>query len=237
MKLIRDHEFKDVLFHDRQLLSDFVLENCTFEGGAGLRPDPFKNDPNVRPKICNVTLQNTNAYSASLEGAIVEDVLVDSTKAGKAPIFLRANAYRHVTLRGRIGHLEIRGKAHPSINFPEDERKRIESLWDAANAEFYKTVDWALDITEASFGSFCISGIPTKLIRRNPENTAVVTRHRALTRDWKNLPYSHGVFRTGISWFLEEGYEDKLLIACSRGSRYRDDLEDLKLLREAGVAE
>jgi hypothetical protein len=237
MELIRDREFLDGPWHNRQLIADYVLENCTFDSWAGLTPNWSNPDPSLRPTIRNVTLRNTNAYSAYLEGVIIEDVTVDTTKAGKAPLFLRGNAYRHVTLKGRIGRTEIRGKMFPSLDLPKEDQDRIKTEWDRANAAYYETVDWALDITQATYGSLSISGVPAKLIRRNPENTAVVTRDRALGGQWRNLPSGSGLFNVVISWFIDDGYDDVVLIACPRSKRFKDDLDDLQLLRESGVAE
>lgn len=67
----------------------------------------------------NISLKNTKAYGAYLEGAVIEDVTVDTTAAGKAPIFLRGNVYKHVKLMGRLGPIEIRGKMFPPIGFPK----------------------------------------------------------------------------------------------------------------------
>jgi hypothetical protein len=216
METIRESMFKHGLQHNRQVLSDYILESCTFDGWAGLRPSWEEYDPNLRPTIRNVILRNTNAYSAYLDGAIVEDVTVDTTKAGKNPLFLRGNVYRHVVLKGRIGPIQIRGKIFPPTDWPEHFRKQSEVAWDNANSAYYKTVDWALDITEATYGSLHIDGVPAGLIRRNPENTAIVTRARALPGKWRELEYKHGAFETTLSWFLDDGYDDVLLIACPR---------------------
>lgn len=234
MELIAGRTFDAPHYHDGQLITDVRLDGCTVDG-ATLRPDWANPDPLRRPTIRNVILRDTRAYHAYLEGAIVEDVTIENTKAGKAPLFLRGNAYRHVTLKGRIAPLEIRGKVFPGYSRPEVET-RVTSLWDQANAAYYATVDWAIDITEATYGSLSISGVPTKLIRRNPQNTAVVTRQTALQGKWKELSMKRGVFNVVISWFLDEGYEDVLLIACPKSKRYQDDLADLAILREAGVA-
>ena len=70
----------------------------------------------------------------------------------------------------------------PPLGLSKDEQRRIEAEWDEANAAYYKTVDWALDITEARYAALAISGVPAKLIRRNPEKTGVVTRERCARR-------------------------------------------------------
>jgi len=236
MHTIRDRIFTDGPRHDRQLLSDFRLEGCTFDSWAGLTPEWSNPDPSLRPILRNIELHDTNAFNGYLEGAIIEDVLVDCTKAGKGPIFLRGNAYRHVVLRGRIGHTEIRGKMFPSLYLSHERQREIIKQWDIANAEYYQNVDWALDIREATFGSFSISGIPSRLVRRAPETTAVVTREAALQGKWRELEWHRGVFEISIGMLLDDGYDDVVLVACERSRRFKDDLKDLQLLRDAGVA-
>jgi hypothetical protein len=171
-----------------------------------------------------------------MEGAIIEDVVVENTKAGRGPIFLRGNAYKHVVFRGKIGHTEIRGKMFPSTFLSAKKQEEIKCIWDDANAEFYKTVDWAIDIRDASFGSFSISGIPSHLVRRDPKTSVVVTREQAILGEWRNLPWAHGVYEITLGMLIDDGYSDVVLIACKRSRRFKDDLLDLQLLRDAGIA-
>jgi hypothetical protein len=234
MEVVVGRTFDAPHYHDRQVIADLRLDRCTFEG-AGLTPDWAKPQPLRRPTLRNLVLRDTKAYHGYLEGAIIEDVTVENTEAGKSPLFLRGNAYRHVTLKGRIAPLEIRGKVFPGYPRPEAEA-RVTSVWDQANAAYYETVDWAIDITEATYAALSISGVPTRLIRRNPENTAVVTRQTALQGKWKDLAMKRGLLNVVISWFVDDGYEDVLLIACPKSKRYEDDLADLAILRDAGVA-
>ena len=184
----------------------------------------------------DVVLRKVKAYSTRLDGAIVENVLVERITAGKSPIFLRGNAYRHVTLRGRIGRTEIRGKMFPPISAPQEEQESIKADWDAANLKYYETVDWALDISEAEFTSFSVCGIPSRLIRRDPTSSAVVTREAALRGAWRKLAWNQGTFFYTISRLAEDGYEDGVLVACSRSKNFEDQLEDLQMLRDEGIA-
>jgi hypothetical protein len=229
--------FDEGFRHNCQVIADYALANCTFEGFAGFVPDWSNPDPRLRPTIRDVTLWNTNACSAFLEGAIIDEVTVNTTKVGKAPLFLRGSVYRHATLKGRIGRIEIRGKMFPPLDLPKEDRERIEFMWDLANAAYYQTVDWALDITQARYGSLSISGVPAKMIRRNPENTAVVTRERAMSTSWQDIPVKNRLFSNVISQFIGEGYDDVVLIACPRSKRYNEQIADLQILRDSGAAE
>jgi hypothetical protein len=237
VRVIENRTFENGPRHNRQVIANYVLKNCTFDGWAGLTPDWKKPDPARRPTIRNVTLENTRAYSAFLQGVIFEDVTVDTTIAGKGPIFLRGNAYKHVVLKGKIGPTVIEGEVFPSTSLPKEEQERITAEWDAANAAYYQSVDWAIDITQAVYGSLSITGIPTRLIRRNAENTAVMTREQAIAGKWKKLRMRRTFFSTVISLFLNDRYDEVLLIACPKGKYYQDELHDLNKLRQAGVVE
>jgi hypothetical protein len=236
MKRIQGITFMQGARHSRQVVSDLHLDSCTFDSWAGFMPDWDDPEPSLRPTLKNLHLTNSNAYSAYLDGAIIEDVVVDRTKAGKAPLFLRANAYKHVILRGRIAPLELRGKIFPSTQLHPIRQAEIVRRWDEANARYYESVDWALDVTEAQFGSLSVRGVPARLIRRDPQNSVVITRQAALDGAWKSLPWRRGVYEISISWFLEDGYDDLVLFACTKSRRFKDDLADLELLKDAGVA-
>ncbi len=109
--------------------------------------------------------------------------------------------------------------------------------FDEANAQYYETVDWALDISEARFYECDIRGIPARLIRRDPETQVVVTREKALMGKWKELDLSKTYWATGIQFMLNRGDRDVVLVAPKRDPKYPDLLDGLKLLRDAGVAE
>jgi len=49
---------------------------------------------------------------------------------------------------------------------PDSRRQRI---FDEANAEYYSTVDWALDIGRGEFVELDLRSVPAHLVRRDPE--------------------------------------------------------------------
>lgn len=229
MKVIEDTTIEDVIEHDGQQFVDLEFNRCTFRGAALIARQLSLTDPSRRATIRNVQLNDCISHSASLDGAIVEDVRIHNLKRVHMPLFLRANAYKHVKLSGKIAAVEIRGK----IGVFDDSH---DDLWDSANRAYYHSVDWAIDISDARFASFSISGVPTCLVKRDLEITAVVTRERALEGTWRELAYNSGLFSVVISALIEEGYDDTLLIACRGSSRFKDQLEDLDMLRKERVA-
>ncbi|MEM8946681.1 MAG: hypothetical protein AAGD11_16020 [Planctomycetota bacterium] len=229
MQVFKDIEFEDVIDHEGQMLCDYQCNRCSFVNAGILHREESQKTPLNRATLRNVELINCKAINAYLDGAIIEDVEVVDLKRGRSPIFLRANAYKHVVFSGKTASLEIRGKLGVFDS-------SFDLIWDKANAEYYETVDWALDISEARYASLSISGIPSRLIRRCEETTAVVTREKALEGAWRKLAYNSGLFSIVINRLVDEGYNDVLLVACPESSRFADQMEDLEMLRNEGIA-
>ncbi len=229
MKVISDVEVDAILDHERQCFRDFEFSCCTFHGAGIVVRGESEKEPSRRATISNIRLNDCMAGDTYLNGAIIEDTTVHNLKRGRTPIFLRANAYKHVKLSGKIAAVEIRGK----LGVMDDS---FDEIWDEANTRFYESVDWALDISEAEYASLSISGVPSQLVRRDHDTTAVVTKEKAIEGDWRKLAYNSGLFSIVMSSLVREGYDDTLLIACPGSSRFKDQMEDLDMLREAGIA-
>jgi hypothetical protein len=120
----------------------------------------------------------------------------------------------------------------PGIASPEEQE-----AFNAANAEFYSSVDWALDISEAEFVECDIRGIPAHLIRRDPETQVVIKREKALTGEWRTLDLSETYWPAYIEGFLEDGEDDVVLAAPIQDPKFRVLLEGLQRLRDGGIAE
>ncbi|MBS0261517.1 MAG: hypothetical protein JSS02_06125 [Planctomycetes bacterium] len=170
---------------------------------------------------------------------IVEDVVVDGLTVRLDPFFINGTVFKQVTLKGKIGTLCLRGKPLPGLaagtGFETDE---VAPLL-AANAEYYKHVDWALDISEGLFSAIDIEGIPVHLIRRDPATQFVITRRRATEIDWLNFEFQ-GDYAPGVlDIFLKDRPEDSavVIVAGKRSRTFRETLADLQMLREKGVAE
>lgn len=224
MKLVEGQTIQGILDHDAQLFCDTEFSNCVFDNAALIPSNPAK-----RPTIRNMVVNDCAVHSSSIDGAIIEDVVVSNLKRRHVPIFLRANAFRHVMLSGDIAATEIRG----GIGVLDDEHNEA---WDRANAEFYQDVDWALDIADARFASLSVHGIPATLVRRDEESSAIVTRQAALDGEWREIEYHGGLFFQTISRLVSDGYPDTLLIGCKKSSGFADDMKDLKRLRDLGIA-
>ena len=217
-------------FHDRdsgRVFSDIEFRKCSFLNSR----ISLTRDPKLRSIVRHVKLIGCEQRGCAANAAIVEDVLVDGFKTNG--LFQAWGAvFRHVTFRGKIGRVMFSPAVATGMATAAQQL-----AFDEANEAYYATVDWALDVSEAEFEEIDIRGIPARLVRRDPETQVVVTRERALAGRWRELDLSKTDWAGWIDLFLKDAYLDLVLVAPKRDPRYRDLLEGLKMLRDAGVAE
>ncbi len=116
---------------------------------------------------------------------------------------------------------------------PEEQQR----VFDQANSQFYASVDWALDLTEAEFEECDVRGVPGRLIRRDPSTQVLVTRDAAITGRWRSLDLTGTYWATALDLFLESQMPDIVLVAPKRNKNFRLLAEGLQKLRDCGVAE
>lgn len=228
MRVVERQEFRSFYDQDSaRLFSDIEFRRCTFVSCAM----SITSDPALRSTIRNVKLVNCETYGCTLHTAIVEDVTVDGLKTHGLRQTWGA-VFKHVTLRGKIGRLMFSPVVSPGLATLQEQR-----AFDEANAQYYSTVDWALDVREAEVEELDIRWIPARLVRRDPESQVVITREKAMQGTWRQLDLEKTYWPTAIEFFLEAGHPDLVLIAGKRDRDYRNLVAGLKALRDAGVAE
>lgn len=228
MRIFEKQEF--ARFYDRDsgaTFEDVEFRKCRFLSSR----ISIARSPELRSTVRNVRLIQCEQRGCALQPAIVEDTLVDGFKTNG--LFQTWGAvFKHVTLRGIIGRVMMSPFAAPATGTASQQR-----AFDEANAAYYASVDWALDISEAEFEEGEIQRVPARLIRRDPATQVVVTREGAMRGEWRRLNLSKTHWDTSIEFMLERGDPDVVLVAPKRDRKYRDLLDGLKRLRDAGVAE
>lgn len=217
-------------FHDRnsgKVYSDISFKYCRFISCTL----SVTQNPRKRSLFRNIQLTGCEVTGCMVFPAIFEDVLVSSLKTHTL-LQTWGAVFKHVKLEGNIGDIML-----SSLVDPLGEKPKVQAAFDQANARYYETVDWALDISEGRFVDCDIRGVPAKLIRRDPETQVVVTREKALAGEWKKLDLSRTYWGTAIEFLLNRGDPDVVLVAPKRYSKYPELLDGLKMLRDAGVAE
>lgn len=222
-------------FKDRNsgaFFSDLEFRNCLFRSCSISDTTTF--NPAKRSKIQNVRLFNCEAAGCFLGPAFVEDVLVDGLRIPKV-LIAESPVLKHVVLRGKIDRLIIGQVLYGGM--PYENYLKVVSTYEQANAEYYRAVDWALDITEAEFSDVSIRGVPSRLIRRDPITQVVVRREKAIAGEWKKLDLSGTWWSVGLKMLSESNWEDITLVAPTRHRQFNQALRGLHILREAGIAE
>ncbi|MEZ6183641.1 MAG: hypothetical protein R3F62_01370 [Planctomycetota bacterium] len=231
MRIIQDTAFR-LLRDDPPGISveDLHFSNCVFDNCSL----SLTRDPRNRTWVHNVVLADCELFNCQVGPALLDEVRVHNLKTNDIGI-VNGALFRRVVLTGRIGSLRI--NPDPILH---DQSPSVLSSFDADREKFYASIDWALDIRHADFVSFAVEGVPARLIRRDPETQVVVSRERALGRDWSKLSESVGGYWTDmIDTFLYEGTSE-LVLAAPRGARrsvFQQRLSGLRELRALGVAE
>lgn len=116
----------------------------------------------------------------------------------------------------------------------------MQGPYNQAREKYYGEVDWALDISEARFKGFDVTGIPARSFRRDPETQVVVTRERVTADNGQRIARADGnQWLTWIRGALSDGSSDGILVTpLGAPKRKRDELlSDLQKLRELEIVE
>jgi hypothetical protein len=228
MRTFENEEF--TAFYDRggNVYEDLYFKKCTFISSS----ISITYDPANRTTVRNVTLERCRVVGSALDCAVVEDVLVDGLQTSDLHQAWGA-LFKHVTLRGKIGRLMV-----TTLVSPRHRNTPVQAAFDEQREAYYETIDWALDISEAEAVELQLSGIPARLIRRDPETQAVVTRQAALRGEWRELQrVQETALGLGIQRMLKRGDDDIVLVAERRARDFKQVLAGIEELRAAGVAE
>jgi hypothetical protein len=228
MTIIEGRSFE--CFYDQD--SSATFESMEFRGCSFISSAiSITRRPSLRSTVRNVRFLNCQQRGCALDSAIVEGVMVDGFKTNGLFQTWGA-AFKHVTLRGVIGRVMLSPAVAAGLAAADEQR-----AFDEANRDYYRNVDWALDISEGEFEELDIRGIPARLIRRDANTQAVVTREKAMSGIWRNIDLSKTYWATSLQFLLDFGFEDMVLVAPKRNRKYLKLLDGLKMLRDAGVAE
>lgn len=211
-----------------RVFADREYHQCTFTNCA----ISLTRYPKRRSTLRNLKFIKCEQLNSSVNSAVIEDVLVEDLKTNG--LFQSwAAVFKHVTLRGKIDNIMFGSVV--LTGWATDVQQRA---FDLANAAYYSTVDWALDISEAQFLEADLRGVPGRLVRRDPLTQILVTREKALQGGWRHLDLTGTYWPVALEFFLKRGNTDSIVLAAPKRARdFKRLLAGLQLLREAGVAE
>ena len=190
-----------------------------------------------RPVVRNVSLVRCHIIVSTAGPVVAEDCTIETITVHRGiwgPQILPGWAFRHVVLRGNVtGSVALLpgpgwnlGPHGPALDDP----------FVVANDRYYEDVDWALDISEARFTDIVLgSGIPARLIRRDPATQVVITRVALADGRWRDLVSDAGGMSVGFERFLVSGFADTVVVAGTRGRYVAKQLAAFARLRDAGI--
>lgn len=205
-----------------------TFRDCYFEScDVGMT-----RDPESRVTIKDVVAINCKQKGCIIGPAVFENVSIEGLGTGGQLLQAWGAAFKNVVLSGKIDRVML-----SPIVVLNDRKSPVNLAFRSANAEIYGTVDWALDIRGAEAKELEIQGVPSKLIRRDPETQVVVKAAKALEGDFKSLDFGDTHWAYSIQLMLERGEEDVVLVAPKRSPKFKGLLAALTMLRREGIAE
>lgn len=233
-------EIRNKAFHalidrgDVGLVDGIVLDGCCFDFCALSETQEIGRRTIAR----NVTVRNCVAQNhVAIGPAILENVFVDGLGTPTGIVLFWDPLFKHVRFQGRIGRIKINPYACPEAYITP----ALQAPFDAAKRAYYAGVDWAIDISNAQFQLFEMSGVPTELVRRDPETQVIVRREACLGPEWRREINPDNVWLDNIDvWLKVDKVEPTRLLVAPKGTtraQFEKDLRDLHVLRRIGVAD
>ncbi|MHB1768873.1 MAG: hypothetical protein ACYCUV_13615 [Phycisphaerae bacterium] len=233
MKLFQDRMFQTERFRAPSEFADLRLERCLFSNCL-VGTTTYAG---WRVQIRNVEIVHCSSLAGTRVGPVIaEDCFIDGLQTDDRITALSQPLLKHVVIRGRIGKLGIGDKpVLPSSAQSKREYEALEAALTAEKEAFYKTVDWALDISEAEAEYLSVYGIPLNLIRRDAKSQIIVQRSKLEDPEWEKALDPDNWWRShlrGCPW----EYAEILLVAPKNcpPRKYQKILRDLYELRDKG---
>lgn len=222
---------------ERETISRRRIEGRGPYGGATFNRCEFEScvvglstSPADRTVLRDIKLIRCSTRGITFGPAIIEDVVVDGLKTYSL-LQIWAPVLRHVTIRGRIGRLMISDLHDTTASAAQV------SAFQQDNASLYRSVDWALDITEADFEEADLRGVPGHLVRRDPETQVIVRRERILDGRWRDLEHLPARWQVALELLLKTGMPSEVFVAGRRERTFSELVKGLRLLQSEGIAE
>jgi hypothetical protein len=204
-----------------RVFSGLDLRRVTFTSSVLGQHD----DPSFGLVVRDSILQNCSFSACVMAGVRLENVTVDGARLSKSS--LSGCVFRNVTLRGKIGQFIVGGPVRSL-------RGEMFAAFSEGMVDFYRDVDWALDIRDAQFAGATIRAVPGELVRRDED------RHFLLRRTDRDtvlsLPDAPVLAKTYFRNFDLTPFDSMVAVASQRSKTFVNQLADLQWLRERSLA-
>lgn len=213
-------------FDVTQGCADRVYQRCDFVGVSVGN----QNDLSSMPRLSRLQFEACSTRGVAFDLAVLDEVEVDQLKTHNMLMF-NGTLFRRTILRGRVGKMILNTLLQP------ENPAFVEECAQHAN-EFYRNIDWALDISEAIFDDCAIRSVPADLIRRDPETQAVVRRETVNRVGWDHPAIASSRLRADLEDMIFLDLQEAVIIAPKGNRRnFASTMEGIRILRDAGIAE
>lgn len=189
------------------------------------------DSPQQRTIARRIHLRACVASGARRMGPLVlEDSLIEDLRT-PGDLVVSGAVFSHVSLAGKFGRIIV----NYAPDYPLNDQQI--AAFRAANDDYYRSVDWALDISRARFRDGNIR-LPHRLVRRDPNTQIVVPSERLIDGRWREMDLSASPgLEMQLKWIANGEREFELIIANTVGSaQCKKDLALFALLRREGIA-
>jgi uncharacterized protein YjbI with pentapeptide repeats len=216
------------------------IENQTFRGdrfvgsgrtysGVELVGDTLEScvlaqfdDPDFKLVVRDAFLKGCTVNGCAVQQVYFEEVTVEDLNT-KQLHHLYGCVFSHVTLKGNIGPI----MAVPPHNGLTDRDSFV-----AGMVEKYKKVDWALDISQASFADADFYCVPGELIRYDPATQVLLRRAKLSGIDVAEFPPFAKIW---ADRFDATPFDSLVAVAPKRSKYFADYMHDIEWLHKRGL--
>ena len=174
--------------------------------------------------IERATLERCKVRGRTTERLILRESTIERV-TNETDFFARNVFFDRVKLRGKLARWVV-----------EDEYDALSGDELELALDFYDGVEWALDIREATLGSFELRDLPAEKILRDPERHFILRRDRLREDDrWRRMSTS---LVADLEMSLERPAPDRVLLPVDETSPHADKQRAAyERLRREGFAE
>ncbi|GAA0617823.1 hypothetical protein [Streptomyces crystallinus] len=180
------------------------------------------DDPTFGLEVRDVLLDRCTMDRCAVQGVYFENVTVNDLKAKQAHS-LDGCVLSRVVLKGKIGTITV---GPPLSTHPDEER------FTQGMVEKYREVEWALDISEASFVDAEFYGVPGELVRYDPESQVLLKREKFQGIQPRDLPGFAGIW---ASRFTLTPFDSFVAVAPKRSKKFPEYMRDIEWLHDQGM--
>jgi hypothetical protein len=181
------------------------------------------DDPGFGLVVRDALLKGCTVDACAVQQVFFEDVTVEDLNTKRLQ-HLYACIFSRVTLKGKIG---------PIMAVPPHGGLADRDRFVAGMVEQYKKVDWALDISQASFADADFYYVPGDLIRYDPATQVLLRRAKLSGIDREDLPEFVKIW---ADRFDATPFDSLVAVAPKRSKYFAEYMRDIEWLHERNLA-